>query len=211
MGYGTEWFGEVPHRTTKGDYPMAREVKAKKFYIKDVSALEAGNEDQRKQSYFEGARLLVFAFANGEQVVVDPAKFNDFTRTAAMYHGLSQKLGDAYASSKDADEAWEKFESLREQLEAGNWLAERESAGPRISLVVKAIVAAKAKAGVTVTEEEVAAKYNEMDKERQKTVLQDPRINAEYQRIRAEQAAERAAKAAEAANAAAEAGTEIAF
>lgn len=174
---------------------MAKEQKAKKVYLETPDAKEG------KRSYFDGATILQFQFANGEIVSVNPMDFSAEVRTAAMFHGLSQKLGDAYASSKDADEAWEKFEALRERIAGGEWIAEGESAGPRISLVVKAIVAAKAKAGVTTTEAEVAAKYAQLSKEQQKTVLEDPRIKAEYEALRAAAAAARAAKAAEAADA----------
>lgn len=171
---------------------MAKEAKAKKIYV-------SAEDTDGKQSYFPEAERIEFRFSNGETVPVDPDKFSEDLRRAAMFHGFSQKLGDSYASTKDVEEAYEKFMAMLEQVEAGNWLAERESAGPRISLVVKAIVAAKAKMGVEADEATVAATYKEMSKERQKTVLKDDRINAEYQRLRAEQAAERAAKAAAAA------------
>lgn len=167
---------------------MAREVKAKKAYVSDA-------DKDGKQSYFKGAQRLEFRFANGTTESIDPNALTPDIRTAAMFHGLSQKLGDAYASSKDVDEAYEKFMAMKEQVEAENWLAERESAGPRISQVILAIVAAKAAAGVEVTEAEVAEKYKAMDKDQQKSLMKDPRINAQYQRIKAEQAAARAEKA----------------
>lgn len=168
---------------------MARELKAKKVYV-------SSTETEGKRSYFADATGLEFRFANGETVAVDPNGFSDTVRTAAMFHGFSQKLGDAYATSKDADEAYDKFMSLKERLEAGEWIAEGESAGPRISMVILAIVAAKAAAGQTVTESEVAEKYHAMDKERQKALMEDPRIKAAYEALRAEAAAERARKAA---------------
>jgi hypothetical protein len=174
---------------------MAKEAKAKKVYVSTT-------ETDGKQSYFPEAEKLEFRFANGETVAVDPNEFDDSVRTAAMFHGLSQKLGDAYAGTKDAEDAHDKFMAMLEQIQSGNWLAERESAGPRISLIVQAIVAAKAAQGVEVSEKDVAETYQAMPKERQKTVLKDARINAEYQRIRAEQAAARAAKAAQAADSA---------
>lgn len=173
---------------------MAKQSKCEKRYV-------TPSDTEGKRSWFDGATALEFRFANDVTEAVNPNDFSDDMKIAFMFFGVSEKLGNAYAGAKDPDDAYEKFMALKEQIESGNWVSEREGAGPRISLVVKAIVAAKAKAGVETTEEEVAAKYQELSKEQRSTILEDKRINAEYQRIRAEQAAERAAKAAAAAGA----------
>jgi len=171
---------------------MAKEVKCTKRYI-------SADDVEGKQSYFAGASALEFRFANGETETVKPNDLDDSIKLAAMFHGLSQKLGDAYASSKDADEAYDKFMSLKERIEIGEWLAERQSAGPRISQVIRALVAAKAASGVTITEEDMAAKYHALDEDQKKAIVKDPRVDAQLQKIKAEAAAARAAKAAEAA------------
>lgn len=46
---------------------------------------------------------LVMTFGNGESLSIDPATLSDEIRTAAMLHGLKQKLGDAAAISRNPD------------------------------------------------------------------------------------------------------------
>lgn len=46
---------------------------------------------------------LIMTFGNGESLSVDPATLSDEIRTAAMLHGLKQKLGDAAAISRNPD------------------------------------------------------------------------------------------------------------
>lgn len=174
---------------------MPKTQKCAKVYIGTTDDAETKSGKQEKRSYFDGATHLELRFVSGETVKVNPDEFSDTVKVAALFHGLSQKLGDTYAGA-DADEAYDKTMALFERLQGGEWIAERESAGPRISTVVEAIVAAKAKAGVTVTIDEVAAKYKALDKDAQKDVLNDPRIKAEYEAIKARRAQERADKAA---------------
>lgn len=190
--------GSAMGRTTnrKGRTIMAKtEKKCTKTYLPSA---DADVEKTGTRSWNKDATVLQFAFENGEKIAVNPNDFPEEMRVAFMFFGVSEKLGNAYASSKDADDAWEKFESLREQIMAGNWVSERESAGPRISLMIKAIVAAKLAQGVTVTEADVAAKYAALDKDGKAQVAKDPFINAEYQKLRAQEAMARAQKAADA-------------
>lgn len=174
---------------------MPRENVCKKVYV-------SPEDTEGRRSWFPGATAIEFRFADDETETVTPDAFSDAIRTAAMFHGFSQKLGDSYADRKNKDGTpIELFLAMKEQLEADNWVAEGESAGPRLNLVIKAIVAAKAKAGITVTESDVAAKWHELDKDGKKSVMEDLRIKAEYERLRAEAAAERAKRAAERADA----------
>lgn len=167
------------------------EAKAKKsYFLADGTEVRSATPD---------AVRLTFAFANGDKLDVDPSKLNDDVRKCAMFHGLAQKIGDSYAGSKTPDEASEEASSLWERLEAGEWIAERESAGPRISLILAAIVKARADAGKPFTEEEVAERTEKLktDKEYRESAMANGAVKAAYAAIQAERAAERARKAAE--------------
>ena len=84
---------------------------------------------------------------------------------------------------------------MQEQLTSGNWIAEGESAGPRISLIVEAIVAAKAKVGVVLTIETVTEKYKALDKAGQKDIREEKLVAREYEAIKLRKAQERLDKA----------------
>lgn len=167
------------------------EAKAKKSYF-----LSDGTE---VRSATPEAVRLTFAFANGDKLDVDPSKLSDNVRKCAMFHGLAQKIGDSYAGSKTPDEASEEASSLWERLEAGEWIAERESAGPRISLILAAVVKARADAGKPFTEAEQAERAERLktDKTYRESVMANGAVKAAYAAIQAERAAERAKKAAE--------------
>lgn len=171
------------------------EAKAKKSYF-----LQDGTE---VRSASPEAVRLQFSFANGDTLNVDPSKLSEQVRYCAMFHGLAQKIGDSYAGSKTPDEASEEASSLWERLEAGEWIAERESAGPRISLILAAIVKARADAGKPFTDAEQAERAEKLktDKTYRESAMANPAVKAAYAALQAERAAERAAKAA------AEAGT----
>lgn len=167
------------------------EAKAKKSYF-----LQDGTE---VRSATPEAVRLSFAFANGDKLDCDPSKLSESVRYCAMFHGLAQKIGDSYAGSKTADEASEEASSLWERLEAGEWIAERESAGPRISLILAAIVKARADAGKPFTDVEVTERTEKLktDKTYRESAMANPAVKAAYAAIQAERAAERAKKAAE--------------
>lgn len=166
------------------------EAKAKKsYFLKDGTEVRSATPE---------AVRLQFAFANGDKLDVDPTKLSDGVRYCAMLHGLAQKIGDSYAGAKTPDEASEEAGSLYERLESGEWIAERESAGPRISLILAAIVKARADAGKPFTEAEQAERAEKLkaDKTYRESAMANPAVKAAYAAIQAERAAERAAKAA---------------
>ncbi len=167
------------------------EAKAKKSYFL--------NDGTEVRSATPEAVRLTFSFANGDRLDVDPTKLNEQVRYCAMFHGLAQKIGDSYAGSKTPDEASEEATSLWERLEAGEWIAEREAAGPRISLILAAVVKARADAGKPFTEAEQAERSQRLkdDKAYRESAMANMAVKAAYAAIQAERAAERAAKAAE--------------
>lgn len=165
------------------------EAKAKKsYYLQDGTEVRSATPE---------AVRLQFTFANGDRLDVDPSKLSEQVRYCAMFHGLAQKIGDSYAGSKTPDEASEEAMSLYERLESGEWIAERESAGPRISLILAAVVKARADAGkpFSASEQTERAERLKTDKAYRESVMANAAVKAAYATIQAERAAERAAKA----------------
>lgn len=80
---------------------------------------------------------LIMVFGNGESLSVDPAALSEEIRTAAMLHGLKQKLGDAAAISRNPDTGRsasldDKIAAVREVFDRitspdGTWNKVRES------------------------------------------------------------------------------------
>lgn len=141
-------------------------------------------------------KSLTFAFTDGSTVAI---KLDDFPKdvlTCAMWHGLNQKLGDSFAGAKgDPSKAEESFMEVFEALKTGTWVAEGESAGPRVSQLAQAILAAKQAAGDTkVTIEDITAKCQDADYRKKAATV--PQVKAELEAIKAKAAQERAKKAA---------------
>lgn len=137
-----------------------------------------------------------FAFANQETRTIDPASFPEPMQTRAMQHGFAQKFGDAYANvAGNVSDAVEKFDTLFEVVMNGEWTQGRSGdVGPRPSMVVDAIVAAKQVAGYEPTEADIEG-YREKVKADRKAVLAIPQVNVEYVRIQQERAKARLAEA----------------
>lgn len=159
--------------------------------------LNAEGEESRHAS--PEAVALRFAFANGTSHDIALTDLPSNIIDAAAWHGISQKLGDAYAGAKgDADEAVEAFETLIERLKLGEWVKAREGGGPRPSMVVDAIVAALQDNGEEVDDARRAAIMAKVKgPEARKGALANPVINAHYERLKLEAAKDRAKKAAD--------------
>jgi len=143
-----------------------------------------------------GAEFLRFSFANDESHDVKLSDFPQNVLDACAWHGLSQKLGDSYASAKTPEDAVESFETLYERLTGGEWVKAREGGGPRPSMVVDAIVAALVDAGEEVDDTRRAGIVEKVKtKEGRAAALANPAIKAQYEAVRAE-AAKAKAKAA---------------
>ena len=168
----------------------------KKVYIVD------GDEGstEHKSATPEAARLE-FRFDGGHVESISVDQFPQAIRDCATLHGLSQKLGDAYAGAKgDVDAAIESFGGLLERLQAGEWVKARESAGPRLSMIFQAVVKVYADAGVTLDDAKAAEIQEALkDKAFREETTSNLKIKAALEQLRAEAAAARAAKAAEAA------------
>ena len=162
------------------------------------------SEDGSESSHWNiDAVKLRFAFSNGVTHDVALGQFPESIRGALAFFGISEKLGNSYAgAAKKAEELGEEvgsvaedmFSALFERLELGEFIAARESTGPRIAQMVLAIVNIKAKEGVEISTADVAEKLK--SSELRAKVEADVVVMAEVKRIRAEASAKAAAKAA---------------
>lgn len=142
----------------------------------------------------------------GDVITFNHSDFPEVVQVKAMAMGFLQKIGDAYADSKNKDESVSDIiETMGERLAAGEWVLKGTGTGPRPSMLREAflnvLVAQKGLASVDDLAEDTLAKVTETlsTKEGQDQAMANLRIKAEYERLKAERAAERAAAAAKAA------------
>lgn len=141
---------------------------------------------------------LNFKFANGKTMSFAIAKFPVNVQKCFAWHGLSQKIGDSFASAKgNIDEAIENVEALVEVLMAGTWVEKGEGVGAAPSLVLEAVIRALKAEGQVVDDARVAKAAETLKiKEKREGALKDPKIAAAYAAIRAERAVAKAKEAA---------------
>lgn len=148
---------------------------------------------------------------------VDFTSFPETIRQCAAFYGLSQKLGDAYASMDKLRETLDMADDydsviaetvvsdLVEDFMAGAWVAESEgnSAGAGVKTLREAIIAARNDAGLGAPDELDLKLQNE---DYRKGARSNVKVAAHIRRIEQERAAVRAARAAIEAEAADDAG-----
>ncbi len=141
------------------------------------------------------AKVVVFAFTNGDSHTVALADFPDDIKTRFALHGISQKLGDSYASADGIDEAIEAFLGTLETTTKGDWSTRAAGGGKgRTTMLAEALAEATGQdldAAVAVLAEQTD--------EGKKAIKAHPQVRAILERISAERAAAKAAKAAKAA------------
>ena len=136
------------------------------------------------------ANSLEFRFADTPQTVLtlSLADVGPACTAAATFHGLSQKIGDAYAGADSVEQAIESAQAVIERLGVDDWVKARESAGPRVTILADAIKVCLEANGETVDD----ARYQSIRTEKLKTkeqregALANPAVKAEYERIRTE-------------------------
>lgn len=179
---------------------MARTAVAKKGYVDNAG------EFHRSASADMSHGEIRFLGDDGESVVdtieIRPEEFPEDVRRCAMFHGFMQKLGDAYAGSKNKDESpYDLAMAVYEALIGGTWIKEGESAGPRATYLLDAICNVIAE--VTGTEPDEAKRKSVAEsiasKDAKQDALKDARIKAAYEKIKADAAVARAKAAAKAA------------
>lgn len=174
---------------------------AKKVKVSDIQYVNGDGEVSNTVQ--PDASVIRVTFGNG---VVDD--FNTSEVSADMLHcatlqGFAIKLQRSFASAKgDADEAYEAYMKTKENILAGLWNTKREGSGPRLSILIEAIVAGLEEQGETVDEKRLAAIGEKVkDEERREAAMKMPAVKKHYERIKAARAAERAAAAAKEAEA----------
>lgn len=86
-------------------------------------------------------------FRNGKSVEVGSDQLSGEVNLVALGHGLSQKLGDSYASVKEVDDMHLAAEEMAERLRSGDWTKAREAGDSMsgASVVIRAICEATGK------------------------------------------------------------------
>ena len=160
---------------------MATEQKSfAKFVFVDTNGAdisEPGPDVARMEIRFKDSQFETVSF----DAMAVPAD----TRLAGMWHGFKQKINDfANAASRKLEDAerYEETLGLIERLMADDWLKARESAGPRVSLILEAVVDVLTAAGREVDEKELAELLK--DKDERKAAMENPRIKLAYEKIK---------------------------
>ena len=148
--------------------------------VKFPESTKAKKEILETEGKVTGVR---FDFNNGETFTVtldDIVQWNLLERFAL--HGVSQKLGDSYASQKDVGDAVEAFISTLNQVKSGKWSEGGEGGGGAgLSILVKALVEAT---GQTV--EAVRATLDTLSQKEKLVLRADPALQPIIQRLEAE-------------------------
>lgn len=178
--------------SANGGSPSGIEQSAASFANGPTSA--SGRIKVAEKDYDEESGTFSIVFSDGAESEVELDSLpQNIVRLLAL-HGLSQKLGDSYASVKgDVASAKEKYQAVLEQLRAGEWRktrAEGESGGARVTELAAAIARFR-NAPIEKANAVVAAATPEQKKAWQANA----QIKAIIATIRAEKAAAKAAKA----------------
>ena len=134
-------------------------------------------------------RAVTFEFADDTSIV---ARVDDMDEAMVMrlaVHGLSQKIGDSYASASNVAEAVEKAQDTLDMLLAGDWSVGRESGG---GILVEAL---KRATGQDL--EECARIIKGMDDAAKKELKKHPGVASKLADITAERAKAKADKLAD--------------
>ena len=112
---------------------------------------------------------VTFKFENGESVTVNLDDFEGDMIQKLAIHGVTQKLGDSYASAESVSEAVERFYGVFNALKAGDWNVGKSAATGGIW--VEALAQASGK-----TLEEAQELFASMGEEKQKAVKKHPEV-----------------------------------
>lgn len=126
------------------------------------------------------ATALRFTFTNGKSETIEFAKVPANIHEAAFRHGMSQKLGDSYASSQTVGDAYQAFCDMRDQLLGGEWNTRSEGTGGDL---VAAVVRVQ-----KITDEKAREALTKLDGDKIKALRKNPKIAAALAAIKAERA-----------------------
>lgn len=130
---------------------------------------------------------VTFDFDEQHELVTDLANLPQEIVQRLAVHGLSQKVGDAYANNDGPADAYARAKVVYESLQAGQWNAGRSGAGGDL---VEAVMGETNQSREAVTERLAA-----MSKEEKTALRKNAKIAARLATIKAKRAAERAALA----------------
>lgn len=135
---------------------------------------------------FEGAS---FSFADGTTLKVELNDLSDSTLARLTVHGLLQKVGDSYSGINNIKDAVIAAQATINSLIKGDWSTRGEAGGMLLDALIEYFDGQQ-------TEEQVRAKFHNMDADTKKTLKAHPKIKGIMARMLAERA-EAAAEAAE--------------
>lgn len=147
------------------------------------------------KDYDETTGTFSIVFSNGKSAEITLDSLPGNIQKMLALHGLSQKLGDSYASVKgNVEEAMQRFEAVVTQLQSGEWRKTRAEGNNEGSGKVTELAAAIARFRDAPIEKANAV-VAKASPEQKKAWQANAQIKAIIATIRAEKAAERAKSA----------------
>lgn len=130
-----------------------------------------------------------FTFSNGTLIEALLSDMSPDMVTNLALHGLSQKIGDSYAGTKDVEDSIAFASAMLKRLQEGEWKVAREGGGgaQRTSMIVEALAAATGK-----TRDEALEVVATLDKDKVAALKKHPLVAAELAKIAAARAAAKA-------------------
>ena len=123
-------------------------------------------------------RVLTIKFANNSTLICNIDLLSDEMRERLMMHGLSQKIGDSYASAESVEQACDNATTQWDGLLNGDW-ATRATGG----ILAEALAQVSGK-----PVEECRAALRLLDDKKKRALQKDARILAAIAAIQAERA-----------------------
>jgi hypothetical protein len=145
-------------------------------------------EKKASKKLLEDEAGVEIEFTTGQSIKALLEEFSEDIVNRLAIHGLSQKLGDSYASG-DVAEAFDRCKSVYESLVEGTWTT-RTPGAPRTTQLAEALAQV-----ANVTVEAAQDKISQMDDEARKDLKAHPQIKAALASIKAKKAEEDAKKA----------------
>lgn len=176
--------------------PTAEPDKKKKARIaKKVYIASDGSEGKYPSPETIGAELR---FEDGAgTLLVDIVKVGEGCRVAGQWHGVLDKIANAYNKAKDPAEAFVFASAMLERLYEDEWVKPGTVAGASTNLLVLAVVRCiEAEGGEIDDERRGTIRAKVTGKENRENALNNPKINAMFKTIQAEEAIKRADTAA---------------
>lgn len=143
------------------------------------------------KSVDEVAATVKFIFTAGGEFVAALSKIPPAIQQRLTLHGLSQKLGDTYASDVESPE--HEVRDMFNELAGGHW-STRVAGEPRITLLAEAIATLRPKEGVKHEDrvKQATSWLEEATDEQRANLRKDPQVKANVAAIQARRAREAA-------------------